>query len=203
MGVPQVARFGDLIRKLFSIKGSVDSEVIYDLQPTVDLLTWNLAELLPLRDEDLWSVGAQLSGGVGTFPVITIQQRKTGYLTVIEGLIVGANTNGTVLLNLSQSFTGTGLGTTVLGDLRAWKAGAGVAATEQAQNTPASVVGGAGAVLVNSGLAVPIPARFVLTGPYKDNGAGSQLNISLNVPNQALTVMAWGRERLSEPSESF
>jgi len=202
MGVPQVARFGDLVRKLFSIKGSVDSEVIYDLQPTVDMLT-RLPELLALRDEDLWTLGAQLTGGVGTFPVITIQQRKTGYLTIIEGLIVGANTNGTVLLNLQQTFTGTGLGTTVLGDLRAWKAGGGVGATEFASNTPASVLGGAGAVLVNTGLAVPIPGPFVLTGPYKDNGAGSQLNVSLNVPNQALTVMAWGRERLSEPSESF
>lgn len=202
MGLPQIARFGDLIRKLFSIKGSVDSEVIYDLQPSIDLLT-QLPELLALRDEDLWSFGTQFSGGVGTQAQVTIQQRKQGYLTIVEGLVVGGNVAGTIFLNLQQSFNGAGLGAVLLNDLRAWKAGAGVAATEFAANAVAVTLGGAGAFVYNAGISLLVPYRCVLTGPYKDNGAGSQLNIATNVPNSAITVFAWGRERLAEPSESF
>jgi hypothetical protein len=203
MGTPQVARFGDFLRKVFSIKGPVDTEVVYDVQPQVDLGQWEKAELLGLADEDLWSVGAQFSGGVGTQAQITIQQRKQGYVTIVEGIVAGGNTAGTIFLNLQQTFNGAGLGTTVLGDLRAWKAGAGVAATEFASNAVAVTLGGAGAFVYNAGVSIYVPCRFVLTGPYKDNGAGSQLNIATNVPNSALTVMAWGRERLTEPSESF
>lgn len=199
MASPEVARFGELLRRLFSTKGYAEANVLEDYFPSIDFFS-DKPELLKLRDERAFVVGGVGLGGAGLNGRVWCMNKLPGTLAIIYHIdlgtaVAGQAQTGYVIDMTTIGLPADGAGGQSVGMSQDSRYGTGVPGT-----TPGSPV-----TVANDNTGAPsgvprtsgsIDTRFVLRPGY----ALTVTARTAGVGNDAM-VTFWGYHRAVEDTE--
>lgn len=195
MAVPTTARFAQLLRRAFSVKGPIDPSLLEDFFPDLSsLLGFVMPDQQRMRGEFLWCISQVISSGAATRPFINLTT-PSGVLGVVTGMIATPSISD--VIQWGYGGTGGPAGNPGTGsDVRALpnvNSATNFGTGAQAGDRVVAFLGRV-QVIAQTGLFIPLSVMF---------DSRQQFCVQTQGPNETLVVWITGYERSIEPSENF
>ena len=100
MPTPQVARYGELLRRLLLTKGYSEGNVLEDYFPSLEL-TADVPELYRLRSERLYTAAGRGVSNVAVVGRVWLMNKKPSTLVIVRRIVITAQTAQGVSINMT------------------------------------------------------------------------------------------------------
>lgn len=100
MPIPQVARYGELLRRLLLTKGYSEGNVLEDYFPSLEL-TADVPELYRLRSERLYTGAGRGVSALGVVGRVWLMNKKPSTLVIVRRIILTSQTAQAFSINMT------------------------------------------------------------------------------------------------------